>query len=209
MTELAFVFVDCGDPFYKLATHEMVQSVRRVMPDVKITQISDRKTPMHPLVNGYVQADADVPREKVTLFKGTFMARHALQCETPLILSDVDIIYTRDLTPLIGDAVTLMRRDGFPCMPYNTGLILTGPDKGFWSRYAAIIEDLDIHGMGGWYCDQVAAHMAYNERDTDWMDMDAIIPAPDKAPEAVVDAFGCHFKGGRKGWLADYARKVA
>lgn len=209
MTDLAFCFVDLGNPFYRLATHEMVSSVRRVMPDVKITQISDRKTPMHPLVDSYTQADVDVTLEKVTLFKGIFMAKHALATEGPVILSDVDIVYTKDLSPLVGGGVTLMRRSGFPSMPYNTGLILTGRNKRFWERYASIIEDLDVHGMGGWYCDQVAAHMAYDRDDTEWMDMDAVIPAPDKAPETVDDGFGLHFKGNRKKWLLDYARIAA
>lgn len=216
---LAYVFVDLGDPFYRAATHEMVKSARRVMPGVKITQISDKKTPAHPLVDDLFSADIEVTKDDICAFKGHFMAEFAMHCPGQLVLCDVDLIWNRNPFPLECFGVGLMARSGFPSMPYNFGIVLS--DAGWrgtqtwWKEYQAVVDDLHKYGVG-WYCDQLAAAIvdgklrAYPVSDH-WhenLDMDKWAAAPDKLPTAPMDSYATHFKGPRKEWLFDYAKLV-
>lgn len=212
MTELAFCLVDCGDHFYKQAAHEMIRSVIRVMPDVKIIQISDSKTPQHPEAHAIISADVSCPKEKVTLFKGHFMAEYAKQCSDNLILSDVDLIFNKPFEPTFWkhwgqNGVALMSRQGFPCMPFNTGLMFSLSNersKRFWGGYLDIIDDLDKNGMGGWYCDQIAASIAA-KYGVHCLDMAKIAAAPSEKPTGKLESYATHFKGDRKSWMSGYS----
>ena len=211
---LAYVFVDLGDPFYRAATHEMVKSARRVMPGVKITQISDKKTPAHPLVDDLFSADIEVTKDDICAFKGHFMAEFAMHCPGDLILCDVDLIWNKKPRKLFSDVydIGLMRRDGFPSMPFNTGLMLSSGRanaKIWWKHYQELVDDLHKYGIG-WYCDQIAAAMAYGLDEESVLDyeMDEVCPAPDTLPTAPMDSYATHFKGPRKEWLFDYAKLV-
>lgn len=215
---LAYVFVDLGDPFYRAATHEMVKSARRVMPGVKITQISDKKTPAHPLVDDLFSADIEVTKDDICAFKGHFMAEFAMHCPGQLVLCDVDLIWNRNPFPIgfyEGNCVGLMRRDGFPSMPFNAGLILSRGENGhyeWWRNYQAIVDDLHKYGVG-WYCDQFALTMTEHEHpyEAGWyrsLSMDEWAAAPDKLPTEPMNSYATHFKGSRKEWLFEYAKLV-
>ena len=210
---LAYVFVDLGDPFYRAATHEMVKSARRVMPGVKITQISDKKTPAHPLVDDLFSADIEATKDDICAFKGHFMAEFAMHCPGQLVLCDVDLIWNRNPFPLPIAAIGLMEREGFPSMPINFGLVASNDSpaaKSWWWSYQKIVDDLHKYGVG-WYADQFAATMVghYQHGIHTRLDMDKWAAAPDKLPTAPMNSYATHFKGPRKEWLFDYAKLVS
>lgn len=213
MLELAYVYVDLGDDRFMAYVHEMVQSAKRVMPGVKITQISDRKTPMYPEADALFAAEVDCDKENICAFKGHFMADFAIQCDNPLILCDVDLIWQHQ--PKMPDfSIHVMQRDNMPSMPINTGLILSSSDNGAkvcWESYQEVIDNLHANGMGGWYCDQIAAAIDWHGDETIYafpMQEWAYVPSsPDD--DGGKDAYAVHFKGNRKKWLRNFAKRVA
>lgn len=210
---LGFVFVDLGDPFYRAATHEMVKSAKRAMPGVKITQISDKKTPAHPMVDDVLSVDTEVTKDNISTFKGHFMAELAMKIDGPLILCDVDLVWNRPITEAtFHRPVSLLYREHFPSMPFNAGLMFssgTEVAKGWWKHYQNVIDDLHRYGVG-WYSDQIAAAIAgLRDERVDALPMALYADAPVDMPEVKSTAYTTHCKGERKSWMMDYARKVA
>lgn len=206
--ELAYVYVDLNDNFYKIAVHEMVKSVRRVMPDVKITQISDSKTPLYPESDALYTADVECDKASLCAFKAHFMAEFAMQCKDDLILSDVDILWQRRPEFELDSLMGCLWRNDMPAMPFNTGLIVSTPDaQRLWRKYQGVATNLAANNLGGWYCDQIAAAIAWlPESDVSHLDMDMFAYAPKSETDMDPLAYSLHLKGDRKKWLPKMAK---
>lgn len=219
MTELAYVYCDLGDQQYKVLVHEMVTSARAVMPDVKITQISDSKTPIYPGADALFNAEVECTKDDVTYFKGHFMAEFARQCTDDLILCDVDLIWQKPVDfKKQSAAMSLLYRKNMPSMPYNTGLILSRSQYSaeHWDDYIQVIDSLAANGMGTWFCDQIAAAICWNNvtiQDfpaVDNLPMDEWAYAPTGPnDDGGKDAYAYHLKGDRKKWLRNFAKRAA
>jgi hypothetical protein len=219
MNELAYVYVDCGDPQYKILVHEMVTSARAVMPDVKITQISDNKTPIYPGADALFNAEVECDKDSVTYFKGHFMAEFAMQCEDDLILCDVDLLWQKPVIFEKGTAaIRCLYRENMASMPYNTGLILSRSKyaKELWQDYIEVIDSLAANGMGTWYCDQIAAAICWNNAQSQSIPLAETLPMDEWAyaptgpdDDGGKDAYAIHLKGDRKKWLRNFAKRAA
>lgn len=212
MTELAYVYCDLGDQQYKALVHEMVTSARAVMPDVKITQISDSKTPIYPGADALFNAEVECTKDDVTYFKGFFMAEFAKNCRDRLILCDVDLIWQKQPEFNTEADLAVLYRENMPSMPINTGLILSNRmAMRHWEKYQAVLNNLHENGMGTWYCDQIAAAIAWMPQESiSYLPMDEWAYAPTGPDDdGGKDAYAYHLKGDRKKWLRNFAKRAA
>lgn len=214
--DLAFVLIDLGDPFYKQAASEMIRSARRAYKDhdMRVVQLSDRKTAPHPDANGVFGFDTEVDKSNLCQFKGGAIASYALQADRPVVFCDVDLLWQND--GLVrqfpqGATIGVMEREGMACMPYNSGIITTTePFTSFWISYRAVIESLPEE-VCGWWGDQFA--LPITAADFDWtalhrFKMDDIAPAIDALPSEPLTTPAVHFKGSRKSMMFPYARML-
>lgn len=211
--QLAYVYCDLGDQRYKALVDSMVTSARAVMPDVRITQISDNKTPIYPGVDASFIADVACDKESICSFKGHFMAEFAMQCSDDLILCDVDLIWQKkpDFCDLNSDYLGVMYRQ-MPSMPINSGIILsTSNAHALWKEYQLVVDDLQENKMGGWFCDQIAAAIAWTRSSKiSYLTMQEWGYVPDGPyDQRGKDAHALHLKGNRKQWLQQFKRKAA
>ena len=207
--DLAFLYVDLGDDFYKYATHMMVQSARKAMPGVRVVHLTDNATKHYPDADRVLASDQRAEKDSICVFKGSAIAEYAAQADRPVIFCDVDLLWYAP-PPMPKTGVFLMVRDGFPCMPVNTGLMLSASDhhaKIWWKRYGEVVQDLGKHGMGGWYADQIAAAICAEYRGCEHNWMDSVAPAPAREDESVRTP-AVHFKGPRKEWMAGFYRRM-
>lgn len=125
------------DPIHYVFGRHMIQSVRKVMPDVEITQLTDMTSAP---VYG-VDSIRRLPREPLCVST----ARHYSLCEGDWLLIDTDIIVQKDVRHVFDGATwdfALTDRIGttvpgeslFPwCGKFNIGVVFQRNGKEFWS----------------------------------------------------------------------------
>lgn len=215
--DLAYVLVDLGEPWYKQAASEMIRSARRAYAnhDMRVVQLSDRKTPICPDADGQFSFDVDVTKDWLCQFKGGAIASYALQADRPVIFCDVDVIWNKDtlFEELDGrEGIFLLERDDMSSMPINAGLVVTWHrERLFWSAYRAACENLPAE-VRGWWGDQFAltgtlVHLK-GDAPVSLLRMDRIAPAIDALPGKPLDTPAVHFKGERKHLMLPYARML-
>lgn len=212
--DLCFVLLDLGEPWYKQAASEMIRSARRAYKDhdMRVVQLGDNRSPHCPDADGVFGLDTDVKGNELAYAKGHLMATYALQAEHPVIFCDVGLIWNTDYlasaSPYLQHVACLWRED-FPCMPFNTGIVVTPPKMGFWQTYLAAIGSLPPE-MRAWWGDQVAMMAADSllGSGATRMPMDKIAPTITDLPDAPLTTPAVHFKGDTKHLMIPYARIV-
>lgn len=195
------------DPIHYVLGRNMIRSVRNVMPDVEITQLTDMTSAP---VYG-VDSIRRLPREPLCVAT----ARHYSLCEGDWLLIDTDVIVQKDVRHVFDGATwdfALTDRDGtlvpgeslFPwCGQFNIGVVFQRNGKEFWS---AVVKGLlagtkdERHWMGN----QIVASKLLESRQWNM----AMLPGhefnypPKKVNDDVSHASIVHYKGPcRKQWL--------
>ncbi len=213
--DLAFTLLDLGVPWYKTAASEMIRSARRAYKDhdMRVVQLTDNRSARHPDADGGFILDTDVKGNQLAQGKGHLMAEFALQADRPVVFCDVDLIWNNDgiVEDLVNiEDVACLWREDMPCMPFNTGLVLTPPQQDeFWDVYRSACETLPPE-MCAWWGDQVAMTAAnlITRQHVTRMDMDVMAPAITELPDAPLDTPAVHFKGDTKNLMIPYARML-
>lgn len=211
--DLAFVLIDL-EPWYKQATCEMIRSARRAYQghEMRVVQLTDNRSAHCPEADGFFAIDTDVKGNELAYAKGHLMAEYALKTDRPVIFCDVDLVWNND--SLIGalehvEHVGCLWRENMACMPFNTGIVMTHPNKQFWVTYRDAIDNLPSE-IRAWWGDQVAMTAAdcATGGTVTRMSMDAIAPCVEALPDAPLDTPAVHFKGDTKNLMLPYARMV-
>ena len=131
------------DPIHYILGRNMVRSVRRAMPGVEITQLTDLTSP--PVFG--IDSIRRLPHEPLCIAT----ARHYSLCDGDWLLIDTDIVVQRDVRPVFSDATwdfALTDRVGtlvpgeslFPwCGQFNIGVVFQRNGRAFWS---AVVDGL-------------------------------------------------------------------
>jgi hypothetical protein len=195
------------DPIHYVLGRNMIKSVRKVMPDVEIVQLTDQKSAP---VYG-VDSIRRLPHEPLCLAT----ARHYAHCEGDWLLIDTDTVVQKDVRHVFDGATwdfAITDRVGtlvpgetlFPwCGNFNIGVVFQRNGKAFWS---AVVDGLlkatkdDRHWMGN----QIVASKVLEAGGLNY----TILPglefnyAPKARTDDVSHASIVHYKGPtRKKWL--------
>jgi len=128
--DLAFVFVDLGDPWWRTAVTEMLRSVGRVMPDARIVQLTDSESRAHPWVDEILRADVRCTPDILSKFKSYMIAQHTRASDRPAIFCDADVIWLAkpDILKWGGAAYD----DRADALPWRQFYIQSGTEKPEW-----------------------------------------------------------------------------
>jgi hypothetical protein len=91
--DLAFLWVDLNDPWWKTATTEMLRSARRQMPNANIVQMSDYGARLHPFADMLFTASMECPPETLGDFRTVIMMEYLKQASRPVIYTGGDVIW--------------------------------------------------------------------------------------------------------------------
>jgi len=215
MIEVAFLFCDLGDAGpYAAMTKLAADSARKVMPDARLVQLTDRDTPVYPEMDASLRANIKAERATFAAFKGLTMAERGKTTDLPTALCDVDLIFNRSIEPVFDadfDVAVLWRP--WKAQPYNGGMVYTKPTEGarrFWADYAQAVQEMPDE-VKGWWGDQLALAVMIGQAtpgDTVSvcgakvlvLDMNEHAYAPE-GPDDRTDAYTTHYKGPRKQWM--------
>jgi hypothetical protein len=213
--DLAFVLIDLDEPNYRAAASEMIRSARRAYKDhdMRVVQLTDNRSAHHPDVDGVFTLDTDVKGKQFCQMKGFVMAEFALKADRPVIFCDVDLIWNNDALVRSPDFeyahVGCLWREDLACMPFNTGVVMTHPNKQFWVAYKDAIETLPPE-ICAWWGDQVAMTAAdcITGGSVTRMSMEKIAPCITELPSEPLTTPAVHFKGDTKRLMLPYARML-
>ena len=160
---IAFFYVEMGRPWWREAVTGLVQSARATQPECRLIHMSDKPTGAFPGIDHAMLAEQPIDHGQLMLSKGWMWATLAQDVDAPTVLTDADVTFRRDMSPLFaGDwDVALLRRfdDGRSAgQPYLAAMALTKPTPGarrFWAAYMAVLQSLP-RAWSAWWCDQVA-----------------------------------------------------
>jgi hypothetical protein len=195
------------DPIHYILGRNMVRSIRKVMPDVEITQLTDLTSA--PIYG--IDSIRRLPREPLCIAT----ARHYSLCEGDWLLIDTDVIIQKDVRHVFDGATwdfALTDRHGtlvpgeklfMWCGDFNIGVVFQRNGKEFWSevvrRLLAAPKD-HRHWMGN----QIVASEVLKSRDWNYV----LLPGvefnypPKNTEDRHEHAAIVHYKGPtRKRWL--------
>jgi alpha-N-acetylglucosamine transferase len=184
---------------------KMVASVKQVMPEAKVIQMSDVESP---LVKG---ADA-VIRMPYDGYLMTFRLKHLAELRGRWITLDTDIIVKKDLRHVFDQPfdVALTKREGVildgdniniaAMMPYNAGVMFS-TSYIFWQNAVKTLVKMP-ESAHKWWGDQLALRMMVDCGKFDVLELpcDEYNYSPSKETERK-DVYVYHFKGKRKDWM--------
>lgn len=198
------------DPIHYVLGRNMIQSAKRVMPDVEITQLTDMKSAP---VYG-VDSIRRLPREPMCVHT----ARHYSLCEGDWLLIDTDIVIQRDVRHLFDgatwDFAVTDRKGTGPTFDiygdYNIGVIFQRDGKKFWSAVVSGLLKCPVKEQT-WLGNQTVANRLLKEGGWNY----SVIPGyefnypPRTKDDTHEHASIVHFKGSkRKGWLYQQCASV-
>ncbi len=222
--DVGYFYVGFGLPAYRYLTGLSIKTVRKAMPDATVWHWTDKYTPPLKGADAMMRFDLDVVKDILITAKAMAMARYGMDAKRPWALSDVDVVWQKDIAPLYeGDwDVGLMWR-GNPAMPINAGLVLSKPTEGakaFWEKFTMIVHALP-RLSDGWWSEQLAfAVMVGGEcRPGETIttgggrarifSCDEIFPAVNEMQRVHVPGYAVHFKGTKaKEAMSAYAHNL-
>ena len=206
MINVAFVHVGPDT----LLPRILVRSVRRVMPDAGVFQLTDEHTDALEGVDRVLRR----PYDGVHLM--TFRMAHLANLDPcDAVFLDTDCIVERSLEAVFERDfdVALTRRENIgvdplgtdvaAVMPYNTGVMFSRPSGwDFWvnaSRYCESLPDRERR----WWGDQLAVKAIAEIAPLRILDLPCELYnySPSAENEIVAERFVVHYKGQRKSWM--------
>lgn len=192
-----------GDKYVGVAK-PLIASVRRVMPDVEIFQLTDGKTQGYPGI-GTIRLDDNVPMAVRRMLLHASLPGEWLFVDTDVVIQkDVRHVFESDFDIAVTDRVGSAWEHSPDCvgMPYNMGVTFSRRPE-FWAACAEKLKTLPAK-LQQWEGDQrVVCSLA-----KDWKTK--VLPGlvynftPYTKDEDRSHAAICHYKGARKAWLADH-----
>ena len=184
---------------------KMVASVKEVMPNANIVQLTDENTPIIKGVNTVI-------RKKYNGLIMLFRLEHLASLRGNWITLDTDMIIKKDLSHVFNQDfdVALTRRYGsiidadgddiVKIMPYNAGVMFSKNHE-FWIEALNKLKSLD-RKTHEWYGDQLAIKLIVDEHNYKVLELscDEYNYTPQDKEERK-DVYVYHFKGQRKDWM--------
>jgi lipopolysaccharide biosynthesis glycosyltransferase len=184
---------------------KMVASVKEVMPNANIVQLSDMNTPIIKGVNTII-------RKEYNGLIMVFRLEHLASLRGSWITLDTDMIIKKDLSHVFDQDfdVALTRRYGsildtdgndiVKIMPYNAGVMFSKNHE-FWKDALEALKTFKQEAHE-WYCDQLAIKFISDKNQYKVLELpcDEYNYTPGSKEERK-DVYVYHFKGQRKDWM--------
>lgn len=193
-----------GDKYVPTAK-ALISSVRRVMPDVEIFQLTDGKTRGYPGV-GVIRLDDDVPMAIRRMLLHASLPGDWLFVDTDVVIQkDVRHVFEDDFDIAVTDRVGSAWENSPDVvgMPYNMGVTFSR-NPAFWAAAAEKLKTLPAK-LQQWEGDQRVVCSLTKDWNTKVLpgliyNHTPYTPEEDRSHAAIL-----HFKGHRKVWLEEYA----
>lgn len=91
--DLAYVYIDLGDPWWRTAVTEMLRSAERVFQHARFVQLSDETTPIHPWAHKILRANAKCKLAEFPDMKAFLLQEHLSKTDLPTVYSGADVIW--------------------------------------------------------------------------------------------------------------------
>ena len=184
---------------------KMVASVKEVMPNANIVQLSDMNTPIIKGVNTIIRKEYN---GLIMLFR----MEHLAALRGNWVTLDTDMIIKKDLSHVFDQDfdVALTRRYGsildehgndiVKIMPYNAGVMFSKNHE-FWQEALNTLKTLNKQAHE-WYGDQLAIKVMADTNNYKVLELpcDEYNYSPSSQDERK-DVYVYHFKGQRKDWM--------
>ncbi len=198
-------FFATNEPYVSMAKH-LLESVRDVMPGVKVFQLGDMKSPLLEGIDGVVVP----PAAYLPLERKRVLAQAC--CEGDWLFCDSDVTIQKDVRAVFDDPfdVAITNRDGTittegdyaKVMPYNMGVCFSRSPQ-FWLTVDLMIQQLPAN-FQNWEGEQrVIATIMKSDHHFDI----AVLPGmafnypPKSSTDDLRHASIVHWKGNRKQWM--------
>lgn len=209
MRVVGFLYVDCGKPEYAVMAENMVESVREIMPDAHIVQMTSPTTVSIPGISQRIDREVRKDNAPLMIYRLEHLANFPYD---QMLLLDVDVMMQRDPWQVFNTEfdmcftkrdrdVTVDGESIAKSMPYNIGVMFSRRAK-FWREAHRYVQTLHPEHQQ-WWGDQLAVkHLVdsgkyrIHEVSSDPYNYSPLIPDED-----VRRKFMVHYKGERKGML--------
>lgn len=209
---IGFFTVFRTDPQHYLHASALVATVRAVMPDVEIVQLTDERTPIVARVSR-VERRAHGPMLNARL-------NHYAACEGDWLLVDTDVLVRRDVRDVFDDpafdvALTDRHWAHVPqdetvlhTMPFNTGVVFSR-SSAFWRDVLAVWQGYPQEAQD-WLSEQRAVYAVVRTGTYRIKILPGMVYnyPPVSASDDTTDPAIEHYKGPRKAWLSTRATRV-
>lgn len=111
--DLAFIYIDLGDPWWKTAVTEMLRSAERILPHARFVQLTDSESPAHPWAHKVTRATTRCAVRELEQYKSFLIEDHLSKTELPTIYCGADNIWCGYETPDIPAGATATDVIGF------------------------------------------------------------------------------------------------
>lgn len=163
MIDVGFFYVDHGRPWWRTAIANMIASARETQPGCRIHHYGDAHTRAWPGSDDAILSETKIDANIMMLAKAFMWGQAGQKADRPLVLTDADVIFKRDMAPLFDgdwDVGLLWRDHGAVSLaqPYLAAMALTKPTEGaraFWKHYVDVAGNLP-KAWHAWWIDQVA-----------------------------------------------------
>jgi hypothetical protein len=198
---IGFFTVFRHDPQHYVLGAALIRSVRAVMPEVPVIQLTDDTSPPVLGVDSVVRLPSGPMLER--------RIEHYAACEGDWLLVDTDVQVRQDVRSVFTDSFDVAVTDRFWShlpqsredwvMPFNTGVVFSR-SPAFWQR---VLEEWKRAEATDWMSEQRAVYQAVRSG----LFRVKILPGmiynyPPKDPvDLCKDAALVHYKGPRKEWL--------
>lgn len=211
--KIGFFMVMRSDPQHFLHAASLVRECQKAMPDVEIVQLTDTRTPSVPGVTAAVVLTESDRREMLAM-----RLAHYAACDGEWLLIDTDVSVRMDVRHVFEDEfdVALCDRnwphlpqpsDVLETMPFNTGVVFSR-QREFWRAVLAVWQAYPKEKQD-WLSEQRAVAEVVKSGRFHVKVLDGnIYNYPPKTVDDPCHVALAHYKGPRKAWLSEHARKV-
>lgn len=227
--KIGLFYVELGQEGLRDLAHECIKQAKRVIPDVHIMQFTNkREREALPLIdecrrldlNGMGLMEARIHfyskcNEEILLIDpDVWIQSDPFQVFDKTVYGDFDVALTKRAESdrlIVKDdgqhAQLLEKGNAAPQMPYNTGVIFSRNPE-FWSHVLMMMRTMTIHDRN-WFGDQVAVKQVAQSGRFDVLDLPCsqYNYSPAAKAEDVSDKIMVHYKGKRKEWMLNRAKR--